>query len=103
MAIRSKDVSAIYELLYNPNFIPRRSPDAHVESLTIEGRPAFILMKESDHENYEVDEDTSKVWGLLDGNRTVKEVIEAAAMADESLTERDVKDVIASLAEEGAI
>ena len=103
MATASKDISAIYELLYNPNFIPRRSPDAHVESLTIEGRPAFVLIRESDHENYEVDEVTGKVWNLLDGNRTVREVVEAAATVDETITERDVKDVIGSLAEEGAI
>jgi hypothetical protein len=103
LAIRSKDVSAIYELLYNPNFIPRRSPDAHIDLVEIEGRPTYILIKESDHENYEVDEDTGKVWQLLDGNMTVKEVCEAAAKVDETITEKDVKDIIASLAEEGAI
>jgi hypothetical protein len=103
LAIRSKDISAIYELLYNPNFIPRRSPDAHIDLVEIEGRPTYILIKESDHENFEVDEDTGKVWQLLDGNRTVREVCEAVAKVDESITEKDVKDIIASLAEEGAI
>jgi len=103
LAIRSKDVSAIYELLYNPNFIPRRSPDAHIEPLTIDGRATFVLIKESEHEDYEVDDDTNAVWQLLDGNRTVKELVADAAIANPSLTEKDVKDIVATLAEEGAI
>ena len=103
MAIISKNVGPIYEVTYNPSYVPRRSSDAHIEELTIEGKPSFVLMKESDHEYFQVDDVTNNIWKLLDGNRTVREVIEAAKKADDTLTDKDIKDVIISLAEEGTI
>jgi hypothetical protein len=60
-------------------------------------------MKESTGEYFEVDETTNAIWNLVDGKKTVKEVFVEAKKTDDSLTERDVKDVIVSLAEEGTI
>ncbi|HEY6283184.1 MAG TPA: hypothetical protein VIW22_04595, partial [Nitrososphaerales archaeon] len=74
MAKGSRDVSAIYELLYNPNYLPRRSTRAHIESLTVDGKPAYVLMKQAEGEYYDVDPSTNIIWNLMDGNRTVKEV-----------------------------
>lgn len=103
MAVLSKNIGAIYELVYNPNYVPRRSSDAHIEQLAIEGSPTFVLMKESDHEYFQVDDVTNTIWQLMDGNRTVKEVVEEAKKKDGTLTDKDVKDTIITLAEEGTI
>ena len=74
MATESRDVSAIYEITYNPAYRPRSSPRAHVEKMTVEGEPSFILMKESESEYYDVDPKTNAIWQLLDGRRTIKEI-----------------------------
>ena len=103
MAKASKDISAVYELLYNPDYAPRGSPDAHIDNLMVDGKPTLLLIKESEAEYYEVDPTTHAVWGFLDGRRTVKEIFEEVKKADDKVTEKDVRDVIVSLAEEGII
>jgi hypothetical protein len=103
LAIASKDISAVYELLYNPNYTPRTSPNAHIEQMTVDGRPSHILMKEFNAEYYEVDDITNTIWGLVDGRRTIREIYDEAKRSDGSLTEKQVKDIIISLAEEGTI
>ena len=103
MAIQSRDVSAIYEILYNPAYRPRASPGAHIEELTVEGEPSFVLMKEAEAEYYDVDTKTTAIWRLLDGRRTVKEIYEEAKKTEETLSEKEVKDTVVSLAQEGVI
>ncbi|HEY6282760.1 MAG TPA: PqqD family peptide modification chaperone, partial [Nitrososphaerales archaeon] len=75
----------------------------HIESLTVDGKPAYVLMKQAEGEYYDVDPSTNIIWNLMDGNRTVKEVFEDAHAVSPDLTEKDVQDVIVSLAEEGTI
>jgi putative peptide zinc metalloprotease protein len=103
LASGSQDVSAVYELLYNPNYTPSTSPSCHIEKLTVDGEPTFVLMKESSAEYYDVDPTTNAIWQLINGSRTVREIYTEAKSFDESLTEKDVRDVIISLAEEGTI
>ena len=103
MATRSRDMSGIYELLYNPKFTPRRSPGSHIDEMIVDGESAFVLANETTGEYYEVDGKTNAIWNLLDGTRTVKDVIEEARKADETLTEKGVRQLIVSLAEEGTI
>jgi putative peptide zinc metalloprotease protein len=103
LATGSGDISAVYEVRYNPNYTPRSSSRAHIESLTVDGKPSFILTKESAGEYYEVDPITYAIWRLLDGRRTVKEIFEEVKSMAEKLTEKDVKDVVVSLAEEGVL
>jgi hypothetical protein len=96
-------MSGIYELLYNPKFTPRRSPGSHIDEMIVDGESAFVLANETTGEYYEVDGKTNAIWNLLDGTRTVKDVIEEARKADETLTEKGVRQLIVSLAEEGTI
>jgi putative peptide zinc metalloprotease protein len=60
-------------------------------------------MKESEAEFYDVDAPTNTIWQLLDGRRTIHEIFNEAKQTDDTLTEKDVKDVVVSLAEEGII
>jgi len=103
LAIESRDVSAIYDILYNPTYRPRASPTAHVERLTVDGQPSFVLMKEAEAEYYDIDSKTNAVWQLLDGRRTIQEIFEEAKRSDDALTEKEVKDIVVSLADEGII
>ena len=103
MAIESRDVSAIYEILYNPAYRPRASPSAHVEELTVDGQPSFVLMKEAEAEYYDIDAKTNTVWRLLDGKKTIQEIFNQAKKTDETLTEKEVKEIVVSLADEGII
>src|SRR5487761_164776 len=102
MSVRSADVSAIYELLYNPKYTPERSPSAHAEEMTIEGESAFIIAKEGG-EYFEIDGLTNAIWNLMDGKRTIAQIYEEAGKVDEKVTEKYVKDTIVSLAQEGLV
>jgi hypothetical protein len=102
MTVRSADVSAFYELTYNPKYIPKRSPQAHLEEVNVEGESKIMLVKEPD-EYFEIDEPTSIVWNLLDGNRTLKQIWEDAIRINEKMTEKDTKDIVLSLAEIGVL
>jgi hypothetical protein len=103
LTTRSRDLSAFYELIYNPSYTPSRSADAHIERVEVDGEPTFVLTKGRTGEYYEVDEATNTVWGLLDGNMTVAEITARADKAGSSLTEKEVRGIIVSLAEEGTI
>lgn len=103
MSTRSRDLDAFYELTYNPGYVPSHSPDAHIEKLDVDGKPSFVLMKESTGEYYEVDEETNAIWSLTDGRRSVKEIQEEVAKMGISLTEKEVRDALLSLAEEGTL
>lgn len=103
MASGSERVSAVYEILYDPNYTPRSSPDCHVENITIDGKPSLLLIKQAAADYYDVDPTTSAIWNLLDGRRTVQEIFQEAKKFDDSLTEKQVKDVLISLAEEGTL
>jgi hypothetical protein len=98
MTVRSADVSAFYELIYNPKYTPKRSPKAHLEQIPVEGESKIMLLKEPG-EYFEIDEPTSVVWNLLDGNRTLKQIWEDAKKIDEKITEKEVKDIVLSLAQ----
>jgi Coenzyme PQQ synthesis protein D (PqqD) len=103
LAHGSRDVSAVYDVLYNPNYTPKSSPTAHIETLELDGRPTTVLTKVSKAEYYEVDPTTEAIWRQLDGRKTVKEIFDQVKSLDKELTEKDVRDVIVSLAEEGVI
>ncbi|HXW37584.1 MAG TPA: M50 family metallopeptidase [Nitrososphaerales archaeon] len=103
MATGSSDVSAIYELVYNPGYRPKTSRNGHIENLTVDGKPSHILMKEPQAEYYEVDEQTNTIWSLMDGKKTIQNIYEEARKTDSKLTEDQVRDTIVSLAEEGVI
>jgi hypothetical protein len=102
MTVRSADVSAIYELLYNPKYTPERSQTARIELMNIEGVPTYILTKEVG-EYFEVDETTNTIWNLIDGKRTVSQILEEVRKSDDKITEKEVKDAIVSFAQEGLI
>jgi Coenzyme PQQ synthesis protein D (PqqD) len=103
MSVRSVDVSAFYELLFNPQYSPERSPNSHIEKILIDSKPTFVLMNELTQEYFEVDEVTSTIWDLLDGTKTLAEIYEEAKKVDSTLTQKEVKDVLVSLAEQGTI
>jgi len=103
LSVSSKDVSAIYELIYNPKYAPQKSSTSHIERLSVDGEPAYILTNESTGEYYEVDEITDTIWNLVDGGRTLGEIWTEARRTDDKITEKEVRDVIVSLAEEGTI
>jgi hypothetical protein len=100
--VKSSDVSAFYELIYNPKYAPKRSSKSHLEQMTIEEESKLIIVKEP-AEYFEIDQPTSIIWNLLDGNKTLRQIWEDAAKTDEKITEKEVKDIVLSLAEIGVL
>ena len=103
MATRSVDISAVYELLYDTKYKPERSPNSHIDKILIASKPSFVLINEVTQDYFEVDEVTAKIWDLMDGTRNLGEIYEESRKIDPTLVQKDVKDVLVTLAEQGSI
>jgi hypothetical protein len=103
LATRSVDISAVYELLYDPQYKPERSPNSHIDKILIDSKPSFVLINEVTQDYFEVDEVTAKIWDLMDGTRNLRQIYEEAKKIDPTLVQKDVKDVLVSLAEQGTV
>ena len=50
-----------------------------------------------------MDETTNAIWNLMNGRNTLNQIYEEAVKLDDSLTEKEVKDIVVSFAEEGLV
>ena len=99
----SENVSGLYELIYNPHYKPERSPRSTIKNSLDGSKSSYILNNSTTHEYYEVDEVTAAIWQLMDGSRTAKDIHDGLAKQFPHLTEKDVRDTLVSLAEEGTV
>ena len=65
----------MYEIVYNPDFVPIPSPKVNVKTTDIEGNLSYLMKNHVTGTYYELDELMNFIWGLTDGKRTVKEII----------------------------
>lgn len=81
---------------------PRRSPFAKI--LDAPGLPSGKVLKhEITREYYEVGDDVVILWQLLDGSRTVSELVETMHEKDEEVDEEYVRETLNFMAGEGFI
>lgn len=81
---------------------PRRSPSAKI--LDAPGLPSGKVLKHDvTREYYDVGEDVVLLWQLLDGSRTVGELVEAMHEGGEDVDEQYVRETLNFLATEGLL
>jgi uncharacterized membrane protein len=73
----SKDLSktdVIFEINYNPNFVPFRGPKVNVKNMVIDGQEQHVMKDHLSKLTYTLDELSYQVWLRVNGKRTVREI-----------------------------
>ncbi len=66
----------MYEILYNPDFVPIPSPKVNVKATTVDGKPSYFMKNHVTGVYYDLDELTNYIWNLVDGKRTVTQIMQ---------------------------
>lgn len=77
----------MYEILYNPDFVPLPSPRVNVKTTTVDGKSSYLMKNHITGIYYEPDETTNLIWNLTDGKKNVKEIVEEAQRKEKGITE----------------
>ena len=104
MTLTSKESSKtdlMYEITYNPKFVPRHSPKVNIKTITIDGKNRYFMKNHETGSLYDLSEFGSDLWNLVDGKRTVKEITEAMEGMYKKLRPDLVKESLLYYAEEG--
>jgi putative peptide zinc metalloprotease protein len=99
----SSKTDLMYEITYNPMFVPRRSPRANVKTVVIEGENRYFMKNHETGTLYSLTEFGNDVWNLIDGKRTVKEINKTLANMYKDFRPDLLKDSLLYYAEEGAL
>jgi hypothetical protein len=91
----------MYEITYNPKFVPRHSPKVNIKTITIDGKNRYFMKNHETGSLYDLSEFGSDLWNLVDGKRTVKEITEAMEGMYKKLRPDLVKESLLYYAEEG--
>jgi len=101
MSKESSKTDLMYEITYNPKFVPRRSLKVNIKTITIEGENRYFMKNHETGSLYDLSEFGSDLWNLIDGKRTVKEITEAMEGIYKNLRPDLVKESLLYYAEEG--
>jgi len=97
-AVPSK-TDLMYEVLYNPKFVPLPSPKVNVKTTTVDGKPSYLMKNHATGIYYDLDELTNLIWNLTDGKRTVTQIIKEVQRQKPRVQERTVIEILLFFAE----
>jgi hypothetical protein len=83
----------MYEINYNPAFVPVPSPKVDVKTTVSDGKTSYLMKNHATGIYYEPDELTNLIWTLTDGKRTVKEIV-AEAQNRTKTKEDDISGIL---------
>jgi len=89
----------MYEIDYNPKFVLSHSPKANVKTNIIHGKPNYLMKNHLTGTYYDLDELTNLVWNLVDGKRTVKQIVKEVLRQRPDVRERTVLETLLFFAE----
>lgn len=93
----------MYEITYNSQFVPRRSPKVNIKKLIVEGKETYIMKNHVTGMYYDVDEVSYAIWNLIDGQRTLTEISEEVMEKWPDIEPDTAEQVILFLAEIGCL
>jgi putative peptide zinc metalloprotease protein len=93
----------MYEITYNPTFVPRRSPKVNVKTVVIDGENKYFMKNHESGTLYSLTEFGNDVWNLIDGKRTVKELNETLVNMYKDFRPDLLKESLLYYAGEGAL
>jgi hypothetical protein len=85
----------MYEINYNPEFVPVPSSKVSVKTnMVVDGKTSYVMKNHTTGLYYESDELTNLIWTLTDGKRTVKEIVAEAQNRNPKVKEDDVMGLL---------
>ncbi len=87
-------IDLMYEIIYNPKFAPMASPNASIRSMVERGGTIHLMHNQRTGLYYILDGTSNTVWQLIDGKRTVHQILDEAQT---SLGKNDPDAVTGSL------
>lgn len=103
----SSKTDLMYEVEYNPNFIPTRSSRVNVKTMIVQGEPNYVMKNHSTGAYYDLDALSNDIWNLIDGKRTLAEIADEIlakwGSKIESLNTDAVKEVLSFFAESNCL
>jgi len=89
----------MYEIFYNPNFVPLPSPKVNVKVTVEDNKPSYLMKDHATGTYYHLDELTNFIWNLTDGKRTVTQIIEETQRQRPQVKERTILEIVLFFAE----
>lgn len=89
----------MYEILYNPKFVPVQSPKVNVRTTIVEGRTSHLMKNHATGTYYDLDELTNLIWNLTDGKRTVSQIVKEVKRQKPEVREKTVFENLLFLAD----
>ncbi len=89
----------MYEIDYNPKFIPLRSPKVNVKATVVDGKPSFLMKNHSTGIYYDLDELTNLIWNLTDGKRAVSNIVKEIQRQKPDVKENSIIEILLFFAE----
>jgi putative peptide zinc metalloprotease protein len=93
----------MYEITYNPQFIPQRSPKVNIKTLVVDGKKTYLMKNHLTGMYYDVDDVSYEIWNLINGQRTITEISKEMLKKWPDIESGTATDVILFLAEAGCL
>lgn len=95
----SSKTDLMYEIVYNPKFVPLPSPKVNVKTTIVGSKPSYLMKNHVNNTYYDLDELTNQVWSFIDGKRTVKQIIKEILRQNPKIQERNILGTLLFFAE----
>lgn len=93
----------MYEIAYNPKFVPVKSPKVSIKTTTEKSQNTYLMRNHATGQYYDLDEASKLVWDLADGNRTVQQIIKAGEESGKIREPDTVVETLSFFAESEAL
>lgn len=90
----SSKTDLMYEIDYNPKFVPMPSPKVNVKTTVADGKPSYLMKNHATMMYYDLDELTNLIWNLTDGKRTIKEIVKEVQRQKPRVQERTIIEML---------
>ena len=93
----------MYEIDYNPDFIPQRSPGINIKTVTIDNEKKYFMKNHETGNLYDLSEFGVDLWNLIDGKRTTRNLTRALQEVHKDTRAYSVKEALRYYAGEGLL
>ncbi len=89
----------MYEIDYNPKFIPLPSPKVNVKTTVVDGKLSFLMKNHATGIYYDLDELTNLIWKVTDGKKTVTDIVKEVQRQKPETKENSIIETLLFFAE----
>jgi len=89
----------MYEIIYNPTFVPLPSSKVNVRTTVVDGKPSYLMKNHITGTYYDLDELSNIMWNLIDGKNTVEQIVKGVQRQKPDVRERTVIETLLFFAE----